>query len=339
MRRYRGPISDHFDGMHFYNPVELGLGPRPIDALRWLATRKPGPWRDWIDDPPCPPPPERVSEGRLLATFVGHSTVLIQLDGINILCDPHWSERASPLASVGPRRHRAPGIRFEDLPPIDVVLQSHDHYDHFDTPTLRRIAAAWHPQFIAPAGVRSRFVDGKIAGGSEATELDWWQMVAVTGEIRITAVPARHFSGRGLLDRNETLWCGFVIEAPSGVVYFAGDTGYGPHFLEIKKKLPAIRLAFLPIGAFQPRWFMSPVHMSPSDAVQAHQDLCAAASIGIHFGTFRLADDAEDEPLNELQSVLDSAGERKPNFCTLGAGQGIEIPAVTIKEEATTERG
>ena len=244
--------------------------------------------------------------------------------------------RASPLWFAGPKRHRPPGIRFDQLPAIDLVLQSHDHYDHFDVPTLRRIAEAWHPDFIAPAGVRSRFVAGKIAGGSEATELDSWQMVAVTREIRITAVPARHFSGRGLLDRDETLWCGFVIEAPSGVVYFAGDTAYGPHFIEIKKRFPAIRLACLPIGAFQPEWFMSPFHMSPADAVRAHRDLSAAASIGIHFGTFRLADDSEDEPVNELRCALDSAGEPKPNFCTLSAGEATEIPALMANEEATT---
>jgi L-ascorbate metabolism protein UlaG (beta-lactamase superfamily) len=325
MTHYRGPISNHFDGWHFYNPAEMGPGSRPVDLLRWLANRKPGPWQPWTEAASGPAPLERVPRGKLRATFVGHSTVLIQIDGINILCDPHWSERASPFSRFGPRRHRAPGLRFEDLPPIDLVLQSHDHYDHLDVPTLRRIASARHPDFIVPLGVRSRLVSNGVEGGSEATELDWWQLVATTAEIKITAVPARHFSGRTPFDRNRTLWCGYVIEGPSGTVFFAGDTGYGPHFLEIKKRFAPIRLAFLPIGAFQPRWFMGSVHMSPSDAILAHEDLATRTSIGIHFGTFRLADDSEVEPVNELQRLLDSADGYRPDFYTLAAGEGKAI--------------
>jgi len=325
MKPYRGPVSNHFDGWHFYNPAEMGPGSRPVDALLWLAKRKPGFWPPWIDAEAGPPPPRRVFRGELRVTFVGHSSVLIQMDGINILCDPHWSERASPFLHFGPRRHRAPGVRFEDLPPIDLVLQSHDHYDHLDVPTLRRIAAAWHPDFIVPLGVRSRLISNGVEGGAEATELDWWQLVATTAEIRITAVPARHFSGRSLFDRNRTLWCGYIIEGPSGTVFFAGDTAYGPHFAEIGKRFSPIGLAFLPIGAFQPRWFMQAAHMSPSDALRAHRDLEATTSIGIHFGTFRLADDAEDEPVNELQRILDLAPDPKPDFYTLAAGEGRDI--------------
>ena len=325
MRPYRGPISNHFDGWHFYNPAEMGPETSPVDLVRWLANRKPGPWRPWTDTASGPPPPQRVSRGELRATFVGHSTILIQMDGLNILCDPHWSERASPLSGFGPRRHRAPGLRFEDLPPIDLVLQSHDHYDHLDAPTLRRIAAAWHPNFIVPLGVRSRLVSNSVAGGAEATELDWWQLVAMSPDVRITAVPARHWSGRIFFDRNRTLWCGYVIEGPSGAVFFAGDTAYGPHFLEIKKRFPHIRLAFLPIGSFEPRWFMQSAHMSPADAIRAHEDLGAKTSIGIHFGTFQLADDGEDEPVSELQRLLDSAAEPKPDFYTLAPGEGRTI--------------
>jgi len=206
-----------------------------------------------------------------------------------------------------------------------LVLQSHDHYDHLDAPTLRRIAAAWHPDFIVPLGVRSRLISNGVEGGSEATELDWWQLVATTAEIRITAVPARHSSGRTFFDRNRTLWCGYVIEGPSGTVFFAGDTAYGPHFVEIKKRFAPIGLACLPIGSFQPRWFMQGAHMSPSDAIRAHEDLEARKSIGIHFGTFRLADDAEDEPVSELHRLLDSAADPKPDFSILAAGEGRDI--------------
>lgn len=325
MKPYRGPVSNHFDGWHFYNPVEMGPSARSIDVLLWVANRKPGPWRRWVETEYGPPPPRRVFRGELRVTFVGHSTVLIQMDGLNILCDPHWSDRASPVSRIGPRRHRAPGIRFEDLPPIDVVLQSHDHYDHLDAPTLRRIASAWHPDFIVPLGVRSRLTHNGVEGGAEATELDWWQLVAATPEIRITAVPARHFSGRTLFDRNRTLWCGYVIEGPSGSVYFAGDTAYGPHFAEIKRRFSPIGLALLPIGAFQPQWFMQFAHISPSEAVRAHVDLAAKTSIGIHFGTFRLADDAEDEPVNELRRAVDAAPEPKPDFYTLAEGEGWDI--------------
>jgi L-ascorbate metabolism protein UlaG (beta-lactamase superfamily) len=327
MKFYRGPVTDHFNGEHFYNPGHSG--PRgPGSVFRWLMNRQSGPWRKWTDSPPGPPPPQRVSGGRILVTFVGHSTVLIQMDGINILTDPVWSHRASPLSWIGPPRHRPPGLRLEDLPPIDLLLQSHDHYDHYDLATLRRIAAKWHPKFVSPLGLRARLESHGISGGSAATELDWWQAVNISPEIKVTAVPARHFSGRGLRDRNRTLWCGYVIEGPSGTVYFAGDTAYGEHFHEIRKKFPAIRLAFLPIGAIRPEWLMGPVHISPPDAVRAHQDLAAATSIGIHFGTFRLADDGEDEPVTELQRALDATEKTapRPRFWTLGHGEGSEIP-------------
>jgi L-ascorbate metabolism protein UlaG (beta-lactamase superfamily) len=291
-----------------------------------MATRQPGTWRKWTDSPPGAPPPERVSGGHLRATFIGHSTVLLQTDGINVLCDPIWSMRASPLSWIGPRRHRPPGLRFEDLPSIDVVFQSHDHYDHMDFPTLRRVAAKWRPRLVVPLGVRARLVSKNIVGGVEAAELDWWDSTSISSLLKVTAVPARHFSGRGLGDRNKTLWCGYVVEGPSGSVYFAGDTGYGAHFHEIRKRFPKMRLAFLPVGAFQPQWFMGQVHMSPDEAVRAHRDLGAGTSVGIHFGTFRLADDGENEPVEELQSALAVVEEPRPRFYVLGLGEGREVP-------------
>ena len=221
MAFYHGPVSDHFDGEHFYNSPNSGM-PHGGGSVRpkWLANREPGPWPKWIDAALGLPPPERVSDGGLRATFVGHSTVLIQMDGVNILCDPIWSKRASPVSFAGPRRHRAPGIRFEQLPPIDLVLQSHDHYDHFDVPTLRRIASQWRPGFGVPLGVARRLLSKGIANAEQIRELDWWQSAEAFDKVRITAVPARHFSGRSLRDRNKTLWCGYVIEGYSGAVYF-----------------------------------------------------------------------------------------------------------------------
>jgi len=323
MKFYRGPATDHFDGERFFNsgPGLRGTG----SVLRWLATRKPGPWRKWIDEPPGDAPPKRVTGNAIRATFVGHSTVLIQMNGTNVLCDPIWSMRASPFSWIGPRRHRAPGIRFEDLPPIDLVLQSHDHYDHFDVPTLRRIAEESRPKFLVPLGVSSRLTRKKIGSPEQISELDWWQSMDGGDGLKITSVPAKHFSGRSLSDRNKTLWCGYVIEGPAGTVYFAGDTAYGSHFREINHRFPQIRLAFIPIGAYLPEWFMGPVHISPSDAVRAHEELGAATSIAIHFGTFSLADDGEDQPVVELRQAVDARKPLNP-FFTLAAGEGCDIP-------------
>jgi L-ascorbate metabolism protein UlaG (beta-lactamase superfamily) len=324
MKFYSGPPSDHFDGEHFYNPP-MGQPRVGAGLFQWLANRQPGPWRKWVDAAPGPIPPERVDNGAIRATFVGHSSVLLQFEGINVLLDPIWSKRASPVSFAGPKRHRPPGIRFEHLPKIHLVLQSHDHYDHFDVPTLRRIAAQWKPNFAVPLGVAPRLVSKKIATDSQIAELDWWQPAQFSDSIRITAVPARHFSGRGLRDRNRTLWAGYVIESPAGTILFAGDTAYGPHFAEIAARFPKIRLSLIPIGAYRPQWFMGPVHISPSDAVRAHKEVGAATSIGIHFGTFHLADDGEDEPVTELQRALDQEKERL-RFWTLDPGEGRDIP-------------
>jgi L-ascorbate metabolism protein UlaG (beta-lactamase superfamily) len=328
MPLYSGPVSDHFDGKHFYNPRDPasqggmhGTG----GVLKWLLTRRPASWRKWIDAPPGATPPERVNEGKIRVTFVGHSTLLIQLEGLNILCDAIWSHRASPLSWIGPPRHRAPGIHFDQLPPIDLVLQSHDHYDHFDLPTLRRIGAQWHPAFAVPLGVGARLTSQTIAQESQIQEMDWWQSADAFDKITVTAVPARHFSGRSVNDRNKTLWCGFVIESASGTIYFAGDTAYGSHFVKIRVRFPEIRLAFLPIGAYRPQWFMGPVHISPPDAVRAHKEVGAATSIAIHHGTFRLADDGEQEPVTELQCALDRE-KTAHRFWVLDAGEGRDIP-------------
>ena len=176
-----------------------------------------------------------------------------------------------------------------------------------------------------PLGVARRLLDKKIADYSQIAELDWWQPAKFSESIRITAVPAYHFSGRGLRDRNQTLWAGYAIESPSGTILFAGDTAYGEHFAEIAARFPKIRLALIPIGAYRPQWFMGPVHISPSDAVRAHKEFGAATSIAIHFGTFRLADDGEHEPVAEFQRALDQEKERL-RFWTLDAGEARDIP-------------
>jgi L-ascorbate metabolism protein UlaG (beta-lactamase superfamily) len=264
-----------------------------------------------------------VDGSDLRVTFVNHATVLIQTAGLNILTDPIWSERCSPVSWAGPERVRPPGIRFENLPPIDVVLISHDHYDHMDLPTLRQLDEKFHPRFFTGLGNAAILKDGSIPG---ANELDWWQSTELTPGVRLTAVPAQHFSNRGLTDRNNTLWEGFVLEGPAGAVYFAGDTGYGPHFSEIHQRFGPIRLAMLPIGAYDPQWFMGGIHENPSQAVQAQRDLGASTALAIHFGTFALADDGQDEPIQALRAALRRAGPLQPRFWVLGFGEGRDVP-------------
>jgi L-ascorbate metabolism protein UlaG (beta-lactamase superfamily) len=213
---------------------------------------------------------------------------------------------------------RPPGIRFDDLPPIDVVLLSHNHYDHCDLPTLKRLARTHRPKLVAPLG-NKLFLERR--GIPVFHELDWWQSTALTRDISVVGVPARHFAGRGLFDRDRSLWSGFVVQTPSGSICFAADTGFGDHFAEIRERLGAPRLALLPIGAFRPEWFMSRVHMSPEQAAEAHRQLGAKTSVATHFGTFQLADDAETEPQERI------AAAAVPDFLVLGFGEGREVPS------------
>jgi L-ascorbate metabolism protein UlaG (beta-lactamase superfamily) len=321
---HHGPRTACFDGARFHNLEGVALRAELARFAKWVATRRKGEWREWTDAPPGPRPPARVGGERLRVTFVNHSTVLVQTGGLNILTDPIWSERASPISWAGPRRVRPPGIRFEELPRIDLVLVSHNHYDHLDLPTLVRLAAAHHPRFVVGLGNAELL---RRAGIRDVWEVDWWQELDLGAGGRLVAVPAQHFSSRGLCDRDATLWTGFVVESPAGRVYFAGDTGFGPHFRMIRERLGPVRVALLPIGAFRPEWFMGPMHMSPRDAVRAHELLGAGASVGIHFGTFRLADDGQDEPVRELRRAVEAAARegRLVELGVLGFGEGREL--------------
>jgi L-ascorbate metabolism protein UlaG (beta-lactamase superfamily) len=319
---YRGPISDHFDGRRFRNQEPTSHS-EFLDVARWMWTREPGPWGDRVIPPPKAPPLQRVDIGRLRVTWVGHSTTLIQMDGLNILTDPNWSERASPVQWAGPRRFVAPGVAFEHLPPIDVVLLSHNHYDHLDIGTLRRLSRDHKPRIVVPLGVAAFLKRKGIAG---AEEMDWWADSAVGGAVRLTAVPAKHFSGRGFFDRDRNLWASYLIAGPAGNVYFAGDTGFGPHFAQVRERFGAIRLAILPIGAYEPRWFMSRVHVSPDEAFRAHEILGAATSLAIHWGTFQLADDAQEEAPAKLRALVARAPADRQRFWLLEFGEGRDVP-------------
>jgi L-ascorbate metabolism protein UlaG (beta-lactamase superfamily) len=319
---HRGPSSDHFDGRRFRNQVPTRHG-GAVDALRWMTHRQPGAWRRWTDASPGPPPPERVGTGEMRLTYVHHATTLLQVDGLNVLTDPIWSERASPFGWIGPRRVRPPGLRFEDLPPIDLVLLSHNHYDHLDPPTLRRLADACAPRIVAPLGHR-RFLARH--GLTAVDELDWWQSLDLGDGRRVSAVPAQHFSSRGTHDRDAALWAGHVLSGPAGVAYFAGDTAKGPHFQQVRDRFGPPRLALLPIGAYRPEWMMSRVHLSPEEALVAHRTLDAATSVAIHFGTFRIADDGQDEAPQRLEAALAAVTTQRPRFWILGFGEGRDVP-------------
>ena len=306
----------HFDGQRFYNPGSPQT-PGFLSVVRWQLTGRRERSPRFIADVTPSTPPRRVEGGGLRVTLVNHSTVLLQCRGSNILTDPIWSERAGPFRWTGPRRRRAPGILWDDLPPIDAVLVSHNHYDHLDVPTLRRLAARGDSVFVVPAGV-GRLLSREGIG--PVYELDWGEVFSLPNSA-IHSVPALHFSARGAFDRNRTLWCGYMIECQARLTYFAGDTAFGEHFAEIRKKFGPPDLALLPIGAYEPRWFMSAVHMGPEEAVRAHEILAAKASVAIHHGTFQLADDGIDTAERQLM-----ANESHETFRVIHNGEFAEIP-------------
>ena len=313
------PIVEHFRDGRFFNPGVTDHDFRT--ALHWMTHRKIGPWRRWVDSTPGPPPPVQIEGPALRVTFVNHSTVLLQTGGLNILTDPVWSRRVSPVSFTGPQRHRAPGIGLENLPPIHCLLISHNHYDHYDIPTLRRIAAAHRPAVFCPLGLAAPL---RQLGFSNVRELDWWQSHA-WGGVGVYCVPAQHFSARTPFDRNRTLWCGWVLETPHGNLYFAGDTGFCNVFAALRERLSRFRLALLPIGAYEPEWFMGPIHMTPEQAVEARSLLDASTAIAIHFGTFALADDGETEPVDRLVRALNARGDRN-RFWVLSEGEDRLVP-------------
>ncbi len=316
---YQGPVTDHFDGERFVNPGPVqhhSFG----DFLRWMWQREPESWQAVADAEHGPKPPLHGTS--LRATFVNHSTVLLQTAELNILTDPIWSERASPLSWAGPKRVRPPGIHFEDLPPIDLVIISHNHYDHLDLPTLVRLKEQHDPLFVVGLG---NGVLLQNEGIERVAELDWWQRFEISATTSLHGVPAQHFSQRWLGDRDQRLWLGYVLQAPEGTIYFAGDTGMGPHFAQIRERLGPLRLSILPIGAYRPRWFMSAVHTSPHEAVVAHKILESDYSLGIHYGTFQLADDAQHDPIEEIHLARKREAVSEQRFMLLDFGEGRTI--------------
>ncbi len=318
---YRGPRSDHFDGERFFNPG-TGAGKSMADFWRWRRTRVPRPWPPWRDHgiaPQLPAVPAVPAAGEAAVTFINHMTCLIQLEGLNALTDPMYSLRASPVQWAGPRRVHAPGIPFEQLPSIDLVFVSHSHYDHMDLPTLRRLQRAHAPLFVTGLG-NGAFLRGH--GLARVVELDWWAQTTLRGT-RMTFTPAQHWSSRGWRDRNRTLWGGLWLSGAQRSVYFAGDSGYGALFAELRRRCGRPDLALLPIGGYEPRWFMREQHMNPDDAVRAHLDLGARTSLGVHFGCFQLTDEGIDEPLIELERARRTHGLTVADFHALQPGETL----------------
>ncbi|AQG81642.1 MBL fold metallo-hydrolase [Spirosoma montaniterrae] len=319
--RYKGPISDHFDGNEFFTPN----APKPggfKEVIGWqLNHERTQPWGAFHNNQPGPPPPARVSGDPVRVTFVNHSTVLLQFDGLNVLTDPIYEQRVSPFSFAGPKRNCPPGVRFEDLPKIDLLLLSHNHWDHLEIGTVKKLCARDQPRIVCPLGVKA-FLEQH--GCQNVSELDWQQSVSLNPQTTVHCVPAQHFSGRGLFDRNGTLWAGYVVDnKTAGKLYFAGDSGYGPHFRAIGEQFGPLRLALIPIGAYKPNWFMSPVHCNPAEAVQIHEDVRSEQSVAIHFGTFPLADDGETEPVDDLRKALIAKNIPAQRFRALKAGEGF----------------
>ena len=315
---HEGPPSDHFDGWRFFNPS----GPSHPDAatsFRWITTRQRTPWPDRVAVTPTVPPRHAAD---LRVTFVGHATVLVQAAGLNVLLDPIWSDRASPLAWAGPRRRHAPGVAFKDLPPVDLILLTHSHYDHMDAETLRRLRDGHGARAVAPLGndvpLRAE------VPGLDVETLDWGDTVGL-GAASVTALPCRHWSQRYGADRDLALWAAFLLRAPTGAVLLMGDTGFDegrPYAAAAAHG--AIRLAAIPIGAYAPRWHMENEHQDPAQAAEGFRISGASHAVATHWGCFQMTDEGRDDPPRELAAALTTAEAGR--FRVLRPGEGWDVP-------------
>jgi L-ascorbate metabolism protein UlaG (beta-lactamase superfamily) len=321
---YSGPVSDHFDGVRFFNPGQPTIDNSLGKVLRWKAAMATVRWPTQVPVSPAIPAPRHDG---LRVTMVGHATLLIQLAGINLLTDPVWSQRASPSQIAGPKRVTAPGVRFADLPPIDAVLLSHNHYDHFDIATLRKLHQAHRPLFVMPLGndrlLRNSVADARIATG------DWHDRLPIGATATATLTRANHWSSRGVRDRRMALWCGFAVETRSGKLYVAGDTGFhgGRNYSAAAARHGGFRFAVLPIGAYEPRWFMEAQHQNPEEAVEGMLLCKAEFAAGCHWGTFHLTNEPVAEPRDRLLAALDARGVARARFRPMLPGEVWDIPA------------
>jgi L-ascorbate metabolism protein UlaG (beta-lactamase superfamily) len=320
---YQGPVSDHYDGRHFFNPDSPA--PQRIDPRRFLNRWANGERAAWPEYVPVQPsvPPARVAGTDMLVTWIGHSTVLVQTAGLNILTDPIWSDRASPFSFIGPRRVRAPGVRFENLPRIDLVLVSHDHYDHMDLPTLRRLWERDRPLIVTSLGN-----DAILRGdGIASVARDWGQSVAVGPGVEVLIERSHHWGSRWGTDRNRALWSAFTIRTPAGNIFFAGDTGWaGGDWARAAAAHGPFRLAIIPIGAYLPRDVMQESHVDPEEAVNIFQALNPIRALGVHWGTFQLTFEGIDDPPRGLAAELRRRAIAPDRFVATEAGQSFRVP-------------
>jgi N-acyl-phosphatidylethanolamine-hydrolysing phospholipase D len=323
-----GPERPHHRAHGFQNN-HIDFTPKGLTTLlKWRALAL----RDGLPPPPAKPTPVVAPDLGFISanaragaamqpavTWIGHATVLAQLGGLNVLTDPIFSERASPLAFIGPKRAQPPGLTLAQLPHIDVVVISHNHYDHLDAASVKALAqqSGGSPLFLVPLGNKLWMSEQGI---ERVVEMDWWQRERV-GAVEIVFTPVQHWSGRHLNDRMRTLWGGFAVLAPELRLFHAGDTGYSPDFAEIGARLGDFDLALIPVGAYEPRWFMREQHVNPPEAVAMHRDLRARRSLGMHWGTFALTDESLDEPPLKLAEARRAAGIGEDEFFLLAIGQ------------------
>jgi L-ascorbate metabolism protein UlaG (beta-lactamase superfamily) len=325
---YRGPVSDHFDGQHFFNPddrpsvEQRRSGISPFRFLRFAVGMDRAPWPKHVPVAQTIPP-ARVEGDAMRVTWIGHSTVLVQTQGLNILTDPIWSDRASPLSFLGPKRVRAPGVAFDHLPKIDLVLVSHNHYDHLDIPTLRRLWQRDRPLIVTPLG-NDTILKAK---GIPSIARDWGQRVAVRPGIDVIVERVHHWGSRFGADRNRALWGGFTVTLPGGNLFFAGDTGWGDgSWPKAAAKDGPYRLALVPIGAYLPREMMQSSHIGPDQAVAIFRMLGAAHALGVHWGTFQLSAEGFEEPAQRLAADAAESGLAPDRFRTTVPGEPWMVP-------------
>lgn len=317
------PVSDHFNGRRFINPTLVEqISPGLSDIIGMVREGRPD-WPSRVENTGLPQLGADIGQDGMAVTYVNHVTFLIQLPGITILTDPVWAERASPVSWFGPRRVRDPGIAFEALPPVDVVLISHNHYDHLDIATLERLNSRFSPVFLVPLGNRALL---ESIGITNVLEMDWWDEFGAPSATRIVFTPSQHSSGRGLFDRDRSLWGSFFFRQGNRSAFFGGDGGYSTQFVDIRERLGAPDVALLGIGSYEPRWFMQPLHKNPAEAVRAHLDLGAALSIGMHMGTFQLAGETFEQPYSELTDAIAREGIDPNSFITLPEGGTLLVP-------------